>query len=114
MRPVGPSEGKRGGIRYEVPFGAVGETERRADRAERDLVADAAGLALRRADPHAAPAATQIPEGEDQDATAPHVVVGGVGGLVADLGGDAVVRRYDDKPYEGPDGWSERTYNVSS
>src|SRR6266576_5494451 len=109
-----PRRGVREGVDDEAVHTRVGETERRADCAERHFVADAASLAVRRADPHAAPAAAEIPESEDQDATAPDVVVGGVGGLVADLGSDAVVRRYDDKPYEGPDGWSERTYNVAS
>src|SRR5439155_8764947 len=88
------------GVDGEAVHPRVGETERRADRAERYFVADAAGLAVRRADPHAAPAAAEIPESEDQDATAPDVVVGGVGGLVADFGGDPVPGRRDTKPQE--------------
>jgi len=34
--------------------------------------------------------------------------------VVADLGGKNVVRRYDAKPYERPDGRVEQTYNVAS
>jgi len=37
-----------------------------------------------------------------------------VGGLVANLGGDTVVRRYDAKPYERTDGRAQDTYNVAS
>src|SRR6059058_3813171 len=73
-RPAFPRRGVFEGVDDETVHTRVRETERSADRAERHFVTDAAGLALRRADPHAAPAATQIPEGEDQDATAPHVV----------------------------------------
>src|SRR4029077_5557639 len=91
----GPGLPRRGvleGVDDEAVHPRVREAERRADCAERYFVTDAAGLAVRRADPHAAPAATQIPEGENHDATAPDVVVGGVGGLVANLGREAVGR----------------------
>src|SRR5207249_10529020 len=91
-----------------------GEAERRPDGAERHLVAEAAGGSVGESDAHAAPAAAQIAEGEDADAAAPDVAVGGVGGLVADLGGGHVVGRYDAKPYEGRGGGAERTYNVAS
>src|SRR5947199_8311657 len=102
-RPALPRRGVFEGVDDETVHTRVRETERGADRAERHFVTDAAGLALRRADPHAAPAATQIPEGEDQDATVPDVVVGGVGGLVAHLGGDPVPGRHDAKPQESND-----------
>src|SRR5947199_763927 len=92
----------------------VGEAQRHPDGAERYLVADAAGGSVGESDAHAAPAAAQIAEGEDADTAAPDVAVGGVGGLVADLGGGHVVGRYDAKPYEGRGGGAERTYNVAS
>src|SRR4029077_14496032 len=109
-----PQRGVLEGVDDEAVHPRVREAERRADCAERYFVTDAASLAVRRADPHDAPAATQIPDSENHDATAPDVVVGGVGGLLANLGGDTVVRRYDGKPYEGSNGWSGQTYNVAS
>src|SRR5438034_7758701 len=99
----GPGLPRRGvleGVDDEAVHPRVGETERRADRAERYFVADAAGLAVRRADPHAAPAAAEIPESEDQDATAPDVVVGGGGGPVPDSGENPVPGRHATKPQE--------------
>src|SRR5882724_6492729 len=92
----------------------VGEAERCADRAERGLVADPAGLPAREPYAYAAPAAAEVPEREDPGRAATHVPVRRMTGVVTDLGGGHVVRRYDAKPYDGRDGGAERTYNVAS
>jgi len=41
-------------------------------------------------------------------------MVRGVTGLVAHLGGDHVVRRYDAKPYDSTESQSRETYNVAT
>src|SRR2546426_11504512 len=66
-----PRRGVFEGVDDETVHTRVGETERGADRAERHFVTDAAGLALRRADPHAAPAATQRSEEHTSELQSP-------------------------------------------
>jgi len=55
-----------------------------------------------------------VPDTEGPYGAAGDVVVRGVTGLVADLGGDRVVRRYDAEPYERTESQSRETYNVAT
>src|SRR5205085_11454763 len=81
---------------------------------ERHFVAQPPGQAVRRTHPDVAAAPPQVPDAEGPYGAAGDVVVRGVTGLVAHLGGGHVVRRYDAKPYDGGRGGAERTYNVAS
>src|SRR5467141_3813971 len=78
----------------------VGEAERCADRAERGLVADAAGLPAREPHAYAAAATPEVPEREDPGRAATHVAVRRMTGVVTDLGAHSVHRCHETEPHE--------------